>query len=295
MNFLLAAVCVFLFSMTAPATRVAAQVLSPEIIAALRVLGAAAVAAIAVLVLDRWFPPRKAWIPLIATSIGSVVGFSLLIALAMKRVPSTHGAIALGGLPAVTAIYASIRDRKNPGLAFWFFCLLGSALACSFFFLQAGGVKLDLGDWILGASVISSAFGYVEGGRLSREFGGRRVMSWAILLALPFAIALAYVGFASNAVTAVSAIPTWREHPEAWLAVGYLALVSQSLGMFVWYGVLARGPMAKVALVQLLQPFMTLLFSIFLLKEASHPLIWITAFAVAGCVFFANSFKSARA
>jgi drug/metabolite transporter (DMT)-like permease len=292
MNFLLAAVCVFLFSMTAPATRVAAQVLSPETVAAMRLLGAAGVAAIAVFGLDRWIPPRKAWIPLIATSLGSVVGFSLLISLAMKRVPSTHGAIALGGLPAVTAIYASMRDRKNPGLSFWFFCFLGTALACSFFLMQAGGAVLDFGHWILGAAVLSSAFGYVEGGRLSREYGGRRVMSWAILIALPFAIALAHVGFASSTVSAGQAL---REHPEAWLAVSYLALVSQSLGMFLWYGVLARGPMAKVALVQLLQPFITLLFSIFLLKEASYPSIWVTAFAVAGCVFFANGIKSARA
>lgn len=289
MNFVLAAICVFMFSMTAPATRIAAQVFAPELVTAARLIGASGVAAIAVLLVDRWIPPRKAWIPLIATSIGSVVGFSLLIALAMKRVPSTHGAIALGGLPAVTAIYASIRDRKNPGAAFWFFCFLGTALACSFFFMQAGEAKLDLGDWILGASVISSAFGYVEGGRLSREYSGHRVMSWAILLALPFAVALACLRLGE------SGVPSLHEHPEAWLAVSYLALVSQSLGMFLWYGVLARGPMAKIAMVQLLQPFMTLMFSIFLLKEASQPAIWITAFAVAGCVFFANGLKSACA
>ena len=281
MNSLLALLCVSLFSLTVPTTRIATQVFDPIAVTLFRLIGAGVVCAVSIGFFDRWVPPRRIWGGLIATSIGSVCGFSILIALAMKRVPGIHGAIALAALPAVTAVYASLRDGKNPGLRFWSFCALGTTLSFGFL-LSRSGQGLRAGDWLLAGAVLTSAFGYVEGGRLSRQHGGKRVMSWAILLTFPFAVAV------GAWLLRGSVIPLPGESPAAWASVAYLALISQSLGMFLWFTVLARGPMARVALVQLVQPFLSILASVLLLGETASPGTWVIAALIALSVFGAN-------
>jgi drug/metabolite transporter (DMT)-like permease len=63
-----------------------------------------------------------------------------------------------------------------------------------------------------------------------------------------------------------------------------VSLVSQYLGFFAWYRGLALGGIARVGQLQLLQPFLTLLFAALLVRE---PLDWMTAGfagAVVACV-----------
>ena len=289
MNTALATLCVLLFSLTMPATRMAALSFPPEMVALLRLLGAGLVCAITVGFVDRWVPPRKAWLPLAATALASVAGFSILGALAMKRVPATHGAVGLATLPALTALYASVRDRVNPGLRFWLSGLAGTVLTIGYFAAQSHA-GLGTGDALLVAGVAVSAFGYVEGGRLSRIHGGRHVMSWAVLLTFPFSLAVAIAvlaGWLPWTLPAISAAP------GAWLSALYLATVSQSLGMFVWFRVLARGPMAQVAMLQLIQPFFSLLAAMFFLGENPGSGAWFVAAAVAVCVFSTNRARAA--
>lgn len=281
MNLLLAALCVLLFSATAPATRLAALVFPAESVAILRLLIAGVVALVTIGVFDRVRPPKRVLLPLVVTSFGSVIGFSFLIAWAMKLTSGTHGAIGMATIPAFTAAYASVRDRRNPGARFWIFAGVGT-LAALGFFISRGSQEFNFGDVLIGLSCVVSALGYVEGGRLSREFGGRRVMSWAILLALPFILVAACVVFLR------APLPSFEAAPEAWLSVLYLGVVSQTLGMFLWYQVLARGPMEKIALVQLAQPFLALLLASHLLGEHLEPSALIAAALVVGSIFGAN-------
>lgn len=284
MNLLLAIVCVVLFSLTVPFTRLAALEAAPEVVTLLRLLGAGIVCLLLAL-RDGWIPPKNIWPQLLFTSFGAVIGFATLTAFAMREVPGSHGAIALAALPAVTAAYASLRDRHNPGMLFWLFALVGTVLSFGFFFTLSVG-SLVAGDALLGLAVIAATFGYVEGGRLSRLYGGRRVMSWAVLLTLPIALPTALLWFPASIFRAEAF------SPPGWFAMAYLALVSQSTGMFLWYRVLARGPMEKVALAQLLQPFFTLLASIYLLRETVSWSAWLIALLVAGCIFGANSARN---
>jgi drug/metabolite transporter (DMT)-like permease len=170
-------------------------------------------------------------------------------------------------------------------MLFWLFALVGTVLSFGFFFTLSVG-SLVAGDALLGLAVIAATFGYVEGGRLSRLYGGRRVMSWAVLLTLPIALPTALLWFPASIFRAEAF------SPPGWFAMAYLALVSQSTGMFLWYRVLARGPMEKVALAQLLQPFFTLLASIYLLRETVSWSAWLIALLVAGCIFGANSARN---
>ena len=75
----------------------------------------------------------------------------------------------------------------------------------------------------------------------------------------------------------------------------YLAVISQSLGMMLWYRVLATGPMEQVALVQLLQPFLILLSAQVLLGEVVAPQAWIVALLVLFCIVGANRSRTSPA
>jgi drug/metabolite transporter (DMT)-like permease len=278
MNLLAAAFCVLLFSLTVPMTRIAALEMPPLLVMSLRISGAGLLCAL-LMGIQRWAPPRRIWGPLALTSSSTVLVFSLVTALAFREVPGSHGALGLAALPAVTAIYSSLRDRSNPGLAFWCFALIGTLLSVSFFFSRAAG-GLYVGDLLLGVGVLASMIGYVEGARMSREFGAVRIMSWSILMALPVVLALGAWLWSDIDVYAFST--------EAWLSVAYLALISQSSAMFLWYRVLAKGPMQKVAMVQLMMPFLTLLANVVLLGENVGWFAWATAAGVVLCIFGAQ-------
>ena len=283
MNILAAIFCVFLFSLTAPFTRMAALETSPESIIMIRILGAGLVCLIYVL-LDKWVPPKKIWVGLIATALGSVIGFNSLMAYGLSEVPAGHAAVALAGIPMATSVYSSWRDRLNPGIKFWVFSFFGMLLSFSFF-ISMNANKLLLGDLFLVLSVFSAAFGYVEGGRISRIYGGARTMSWAVLITLPIVTPLAFFYFKLSDQTFSLSL-------NGWLSLTYLALVSQSLGMFLWFKVLALGPMERIAQVQLLQPFFTLFLSIILLGETVLAFTWLIAGLVALCILGSNKEKS---
>jgi drug/metabolite transporter (DMT)-like permease len=287
MNYLLAVFSVFLFSFTVPFTRMAALEAAPELVTALRLLGGGVVCLVLVL-RDDWRPPRRIWRQLLFTSLGAVLGFAAFMAFALRQVPGSHGAVALAALPALTAAYASLRDRRNPGIKFWCFALAGTLLSLLFFVNKAD--QLLMGDLLLGLALVAAMFGYVEGARLSREFGGRRVMSWAIVLTMPV-ILLTVLLYLPHPEFRIYWSQMMNLSHTAWFSILYLALVSQSAGMFLWYAVLARGPMEKIALTQLIQPFFTLFAAVFLLGESVDNSAWLIALLVAVCVVGANRAK----
>ena len=57
------------------------------------------------------------------------------------------------------------------------------------------------------------------------------------------------------------------------------------LGFFAWYGGLALGGLVRVSQVQLIQPFLALLFAVPVLGEALDPVTVGFALAVIGVVF----------
>jgi drug/metabolite transporter (DMT)-like permease len=200
------------------------------------------------------------------------------MAYGLKEVPSGHAAVLLAALPLATAIYSIFRDKLRPSRKFWFYSLLGTCISFSFFFTLNINDILT-GDFYLLLSVLSAAFGYVEGGRISRVYGGRKVMTWAVLITLPFVIPISifYFNSKNNHISLIST--------QAWISMIYLASISQSMGMFLWFRVLARGPMEKIALTQLLQPFLTLFVSILLLNEIVTKSTWFIAILVGLCLF----------
>ena len=54
---------------------------------------------------------------------------------------------------------------------------------------------------------------------------------------------------------------------DAWLGFAYVASISALIGFFPWYAGLARGGVAKIGQIQLLQPLLTLAWSALLSSE----------------------------
>ena len=124
-------------------------------------------------------------------------------------------------------------------------------------------------DGLLALASISAAIGYAEGGRLARTLGGWQVISWALIIAVPFILVPTVLAVDARLATASAA---------AWACFAYVGVVSMFLGFFAWYRGLALGGIAAVGQVQLLQPFLTIFASALLLGEVIEP--WCCPFQV---------------
>lgn len=270
LGYLLGLIAVVAFSITLPATRAAVRALDPLFVGLGRAVGAALLGAVFLLLTRARLPSREEAGRLVIVAAGVVVGFPLFTAWAMRYVDASHGGVVLGILPLATAAAGVLFSGERPSARFWLCALAGTALVVGYSLAGAGGT-LQWADLALFAAILSAGIGYAEGARLSRSLGGLQVISWALVLAAPILI----VPVALFAPTSV-ALPF-----ESWLGFIYVTLISQFLGFFPWYRGLALGGIAKVGQTQLLQPFFTVVASVFLLGESADLLTWLIAVLVA--------------
>ncbi|MGR4048933.1 DMT family transporter [Kosakonia cowanii] len=273
---------VVIFSGSLPATRIAVQEMSPFFLTFLRASLAGLLAILLVCVLREPRPRRAQLLPLLIVSCGVVIGFPLLTALALQHVTSAHSIVFLGLLPLCTAIFAVLRGGERPKRAFWLFSLIGSLLVVAFALAQSHAVSLT-GDLLMLAAVIICGLGYAEGASLTRTLGGWQVICWALILSLPVMLPAAWL--TRPATLAEIGTP-------AWYALGYVSLFSMLIGFIFWYNGLARGGIAAVGQLQLLQPFFGLALSALLLNERVSPLMLLVTLGVILCVI--GSRKCAR-
>lgn len=258
MGLLLGFLGVLTFSFTLPFTRVASPELGGAFVGMGRALLAALLAVAVLAVRRERVPARRHWRGLVLVALGTIFGFGLLTSIAMQTVPAVHAVVVVGLLPAATAVMAVIRAGERPNLAFWLACAAGVVSVLIFAWVQGAG-SLQPGDiWLL-AAVAMAALGYAEGGRLSREMGGWRVISWALAFSLPVLIV-------------VVGMLVWRDgfpagDAAAWWSFLYLAAFSMYLGFFPWYRGLALGGVARVGQIQLVQPVFSLVWAAILLGE----------------------------
>lgn len=245
------------FSFSLPATRLAVGELDPWFVTFARAVVAAALAALYLLAVRAPLPTRAQWRRLALVAGGAVVGFPLLTGLALVTSESQHGAVVVALLPGATALAAVVRANERPGPLFWAAATAGLLIVVTFTVTNSGGAVTGADLLLLGAVAVC-AVAYAEGGVLSRDLGGARTICWALVLSAPVTIPIAAV---TAATTSLHAGPT------AWLGLAYVSLVSMFLGFFAWYAGLARGGVAKVGQVQLLQPLLTFVWAGLVLGE----------------------------
>ena len=239
-----------------------------------RAVTAAALAALYLLAVRAPLPTRAQWRRLALVAGGAVVGFPLLTGLALVTSESQHGAVVVALLPAATALAAVVLANERPGPLFWAAALAGLLVVVTFTVANSGGAVTGADVFLLGAVAVC-AIAYAEGGALSRELGGARTICWALVLSLPVTLPLAAVSAATTSLDA---------EPVAWLGVAYVSVISMFLGFFAWYAGLARGGVAKVGQVQLLQPLLTFLWAGLVLGEHVGPGTVLAATAVLASV-----------
>ena len=269
---LLGLVGVAMFSLTLPFTRMAVAGLDPAFVALGRAVVAALLAAAWLLWRRAALPPRSALLPLAMVALGCVIGFPWLTSIALRTLPASHGAVLVGILPLATAVLSTLRGNEKPSAGFWITALAGSAIVATFALRQSGG-SFHLADLLMFAAVLLGALGYAEGGRLSKTLGGEQVISWALLLALPLVLPLLLWLWPERAQLA-------QAPASAWLGFAYISLFSMFIGFMFWYRGMARGGVARVGQVQLLQPFLTLVGAWLLLGEPLAPANAVFALAV---------------
>lgn len=271
---------VVIFALTLPMTRLAVGTAeAPQMSGVFIALGRAVVAALlsaAFLVATRapW-PQREQWWPLALTSAGVVFGFPLFTSIAMRYVEAVHASVIVGVLPLATAAVGALLHRQRPSNGFWACAALGSALVVAFALWKSGnGFGLHLADTLLLAAMACAAVGYGYGARLSQRMRAEHVICWALVLALPLTLPFAWL-----------TLPRAELPASAWWGFAYVAVFSMWIGFFAWYRGLALGGTVRVSQVQLVQPFLSMLFAVPLLGERLDGATVGFALAVIATVF----------
>jgi drug/metabolite transporter (DMT)-like permease len=263
---------VLCFSGTAPATRVAAPAFGPETLTFARIVIAALLAAAALaLTRDPPRPSRADLAPLVLTGVGLAIGFPLLLAIAVERVPAVHGAVVIGVVPAATASLSVLRTDERPPARFWLGCAGGLAAVLGFALSQGGG-SLQPADLWLFAAVASCAVGYVEGGRQAQRIGALPALCWAMILLAPAAVVGLAIAIANHSLAHLGA--------GAWAALLWAGVMSMFLGSIAWYRGLAIGGIARIGQLNLLQPLLAITWSALILREHITLAVPLAAIAV---------------
>ena len=272
---------VTIFALTLPMTRLAVGGAdAPQLSGVFIALGRAVVAAvlsIGLLLATRApFPQRHDWLPLALTAAGVVFGFPLFTSIAMRYVEAVHASVIVGVLPLATAAVGAWLHRQRPSMGFWVCAVVGSALVIGFAVIRSGsqGIAIHPADGLLLAAMGCAAVGYGYGARLSQRMRAEHVICWALVLSLPLTLPAAVISRPESPVLA-----------SAWWGFAYTAVFSMWLGFFAWYRGLALGGTVRVSQVQLVQPFLGMLFAVPLLGEKLDALTVGFALAVIATVF----------
>lgn len=272
---------VTIFALTLPMTRLAvgtpeAPQMSGVFIALGRAVVAAGLSTLFLLATRAPWPQRADWWPLAITAAGVVFGFPLFTSVAMRYVEAVHASVIVGVLPLATAAVGALLHRQRPSMGFWICAAIGSGLVVGFALLRSGsaGVALHPADALLLAAMGCAAVGYGYGARLSQRMRAEHVICWALVIALPITLPATFITRPQGVLQA-----------SAWWGFAYVAVFSMWLGFFAWYRGLALGGTVRVSQVQLVQPFLGMLFAVPLLGERLDAVTVGFALAVIATVF----------
>jgi drug/metabolite transporter (DMT)-like permease len=279
---------VTLFAATLPFTRIAVgSVQDPQLSPWFVTFGRAAVAGVLSVMYLLWqssrgnlkIPTRAEWPLLAMTAFGVIIGFPLFLALALRYVPSTHGAVVTALLPLSTALLGALWFKQRPSKGFWACAVVGSGLVLAFMIWRqwqaTGGFYLGAANIYLIIAMTTGALGYIGGAALTPRLGSEQVICWVLVSCLPITVPLALI-FAPAQPAAISAM--------SWVGFVYVALFSMWIGFFAWYRALALGAV-RVSQIQLIQPFLSLLFAVPLAGERLDMMTLLFAIAVIATVY----------
>ena len=284
-----AALTIFLFALTPVTTRVATFQLDGASVGMFRTLGAGILAA-PILLFARLKPPadRRGWMLLALSAFGGFIGFPVLFSMGAQRTSACHAGLIMAAIPLFTGLIGSVAKRQWPG-PFW---LIGAAIAMAGEAVliysagagaAAGSANTPFGDLLVLGSCLCVAGGFVAGTLLTEKIKNAFAATlWAILLAtivlLPFEVT------AANRVA-------WAElTPQSWAALLHLTAGANIIGWAAWFWAMARGGIARVSVLQFLQPAISIgLAGAILSEQLTAPLLLAGATILAGVAIARSS------
>jgi drug/metabolite transporter (DMT)-like permease len=266
---LAALAAVILWGASPVAAKVAVADLSPLSVAVLRTVLGGALAVPVALALKIGLPAqRRLQLILLLSGFCGFIGFPLLFTFGVHRTSANHASMILAALPIFTGAIAMAWDRRRP-TRIW---IVGSLIALVGEVVliggrtgpggtTSGGTATVAGDALVLASNLFASLGYVAGGRLQQAgYPSTGTTFWgAAAMALVLAPAVPVLWLRGE--FAVASVP-------AWSAIAYLAVVVTILGYVLWYWALGKGGIARVGLIQFLQPVSGVILAALLLREA---------------------------
>ena len=285
LGLLLGFVGMCLFAGTLPATRLAVSGFDPLFLTVARAAVAGSAGLIVLIVLRRRIPPRSHWLEIFGAALCTVVGFPLFAALAMTTVPAAHGGVVLGIIPLATAATAAIFAHERPSFGFWVASIIGAIFVLTFMLRRSGGEPFSAGDLFLLGTVASGAVGYTLSGRLAALMPGWEVISWQLVIFIPFA-ALATFALWPASISSASF--------SAWAGLAYVGLISQYMAFFVFNAAMAIGGIARVGQIMLLQPFVIVALALLVNGEPINAETVIFAAAVVATVLIGQRMRVRR-
>jgi drug/metabolite transporter (DMT)-like permease len=191
------------FSLSFVTARVALRGFEPELIALARGAGAGLVALLCVWRGQYQFPEPKQILRLCMAAVGIVFIFPICTTFALQSVPASHAATIAAILPLLTALFGLLRRREKAPVGFWASVGCGTLVVVWFLLLQSNGMEPELGDLLIVVACVACAYGYAEGGLLSREIGGWRAICWILVFSAPLAITmLGFISFMERRIQA---------------------------------------------------------------------------------------------
>ncbi len=264
-------------------TKVAVAEFPPLGMSALRTLIAGPIGVALALALGIAVPPAWRERRLLALcGFCGFIGFPVLFTYGVARTSAIHAAMILAMLPVFTGAIANALDRRRPGPAWWAGCAIaiaGEALLLAG--RDPGGQASWQGDSLVVASAIVASTGYVTGARLQQAgYPSQGTTYWGLALA-----GLAFLPFTPWLLGGIA----WAGiSAAAWAGVIYLALGVSMLGYVIWYWALARGGIARIGVLQFLQPVSGLVLAALLLGEPLSPTVLLAAAVILVGVFIAT-------
>lgn len=281
---LAALAAVVLWGASPVAAKVAVADLSPLGVAVLRtVLGGALAVPVALAMRVRWPQQRRLQAILLLSGFCGFIGFPMLFTFGVHLTSANHASMILAALPIFTGAIAMGWDRRRPS-RIW---IIGSVIALAGEAVLIGGragagtgIASIGGDALVLASNCFASLGYVAGGRLQQAgypstgttFWGAAAMALVLAPVVPLLWA--------RGEFAVASVP-------AWSAIAYLAIVVTILGYVLWYWALGKGGIARVGLIQFLQPVSGVVLAALLLHERISLSFLIASALVLGGVWLA--------
>ena len=279
----LALLGVFFFSLSLPMTKLALDGFNPYFTAFGRAV-VAGILAVGILAIRRVpFPDRSLWRGIWYTVAGAVVGWPVLVALALERTTSAHTAVIASFMPLCTAVLAVWRNKERVSTQFWLAASTGTAALVLFSLSRGGAEGADLtADLLMVGAVFASSWCYVEGANLTKAMPGWQVISWVVVFALPITIPASLL--VHVVLPRPDAIPL-----HAWGGFLFISIFSMYFGFFAWYRGLSQAGVAKGSQMQQLQALMTLGWSALLLGEVVGWTTVVAALAVVASVVWAQA------